>query len=59
MKDKTRLIPENKNADKKEKSDVEKYRDMKKGKGRRETQKFKKQYFDLYDDIKINHREDW
>ena len=59
MKDKTRLIPENKNAEKKEKSDVEKYRDMKKGKGRTETQKFKKQYFDLYDDIKINHREDW
>jgi hypothetical protein len=59
MKDKTRLIPENKNADKKEKSDVEKYRDMKKGKSRIETQKFKKQYFDLYDDIKINHREDW
>lgn len=59
MKDKTRLIPENKNADKKEKSDVEKYRDMKKGKSRTETQKFKKQYFDLYDDIKINHREDW
>ena len=59
MKDKTRLIPENKNADKKEKSDVEKYHDMKKGKSRTETQKFKKQYFDLYDDIKINHREDW
>ena len=59
MKDKTRLIPENKNADKKEKSDVEKYRDMKKGKSRTETQKFKRQYFDLYDDIKINHREDW
>lgn len=59
MKDKTRLIPENKNADKKEKSDVEKYRAMKKGKSRAETQKFKKQYFDLYDDIKINHREDW
>ena len=39
MKDKTRLIPENKNVDKKEKSDVEKYRDMKKGKGRTETER--------------------
>ena len=59
MKDKTRLIPENKNIDKKEKNDIEKYREMKKGKGRAETQKFKKQYFELYDDVKINHREDW
>ncbi len=59
MKDKTKLIPENKNIDKKEKSDIEKYREMKKGKGRAETQRFKKQYFELYDDVKINHREDW
>lgn len=59
MKDKTRLIPENKNIDKKEKSDIEKYREMKKGKDRAETQRFKKQYFELYDDVKINHREDW
>lgn len=59
MKDKTRLIPENKNIDKKEKSDIEKYREMRKGKGRAETQRFKKQYFELYDDVKVNHREDW
>ena len=59
MKDKTKLIPENKNIDKKEQSDIEKYREMKKGKGRAETQRFKKQYFELYDDVKINHREDW
>ena len=59
MKDKTNLIPENKNIDKKGKSDIEKYREMKKGKGRAETQRFKKQYFELYDDVKINHREDW
>lgn len=28
-------------------------------KRRQETQKFKAKYFELYDDVKINHREDW
>ncbi len=26
---------------------------------RAKTQKFKQQYFEYYDDVKINHREDW
>ncbi len=26
---------------------------------RAQTQKFKQKYFELYDDVKINHREDW
>lgn len=26
---------------------------------RQQTQQFKKEYFVKYDDIKINHREDW
>lgn len=26
---------------------------------RRETEKYKQRYFDYYDDVKINHREDW
>lgn len=57
MKDKTKLTPENENA-KREKSDVEKYREMKKS-NRQDTQRFKSNYFDRYDDVKINHREDW
>lgn len=57
MKDKTKLTPENENA-KREKSDVEKYREMKKS-SRQDTQRFKLNYFDKYDDVKINHREDW
>lgn len=57
MKDKTKLTPENENA-KREKSDVEKYREMKKC-SRQATQRFKLNYFDKYDDVKINHREDW
>lgn len=26
---------------------------------RAQTQQYKKQYFEFYDDVKINHREDW
>lgn len=26
---------------------------------RQETQRFKQKYFEYYDDVKINHREDW
>lgn len=26
---------------------------------RQETQRYKQKYFELYDDVKINHREDW
>lgn len=26
---------------------------------RAKTQQYKKQYFEFYDDVKINHREDW
>lgn len=26
---------------------------------RAETQKYKQKYFEYYDDVKINHREDW
>lgn len=26
---------------------------------RAQTQQYKKQYFEYYDDVKINHREDW
>lgn len=26
---------------------------------RANTQTFKQKYFELYDDVKINHREDW
>ncbi len=26
---------------------------------RQQTQNFKQKYFELYDDVKINHREDW
>lgn len=26
---------------------------------RAKTQQYKKQYFEYYDDVKINHREDW
>ena len=57
MVDKSKLTPENINA-KREKSDVEKYREMKKC-SRQDTQRFKSSYFDKYNDVKINHREDW
>lgn len=57
MKDKTKLAPENLKANR-EKTDVEKYREMKKC-SRKDTARFKATYFDKYDDIKINHREDW
>lgn len=30
-----------------------------KKKRQRETEAFKKKYFEYYDDIKISHREDW
>ena len=26
---------------------------------RSETQRYKQKYFEYYDDVKINHREDW
>ena len=26
---------------------------------RNETQRYKQKYFEYYDDVKINHREDW
>lgn len=26
---------------------------------RAQTQQYKKQYFEFYDDVKIDHREDW
>lgn len=26
---------------------------------RKETERFKKRYFEFYDDVKISHREDW
>lgn len=26
---------------------------------RADTQRYKQKYFELYDDVKINHREDW
>lgn len=26
---------------------------------RQQTQKYKQKYFEYYDDVKINHREDW
>ena len=26
---------------------------------RAQTQRYKQQYFEYYDDVKINHREDW
>lgn len=26
---------------------------------RQETQRYKQKYFEYYDDVKINHREDW
>lgn len=30
-----------------------------KKKKRRETEAFRKKYFEYYDDVKISHREDW
>ena len=38
------------------KAEIEK---QKKLKARREADAYKRKYFEFYDDIKINHREDW
>ncbi len=56
--DKTRLTPENLPADEPSNEAEKAAREALKRR-RAETQKFKKQYFDYYDDVKISHREDW
>ncbi len=38
---------------------VEKAKSAQKKLDRKRTEQFKQKYFELYDDVKINHREDW
>jgi hypothetical protein len=55
---KTKLTPVD--DDKKEPStEAQKYAKEQLMRERAKTQKFKSDYFLYYDDVKINHREDW
>lgn len=58
MEDKTILTPIN---DPKEpsKTEADKYARKELEKLRNETQRYKRDYFNHYNDVKISHREDW
>lgn len=56
--DKTRLTPENEPKEEPRTAAQKAAREALR-RERQATEKFKKQYFDYYDDVKISHREDW
>lgn len=56
--DKTKLTPENEPVEEPSNEALKAAREELKRR-RRETQAFKRKYFDFYDDVKISHREDW
>ncbi len=56
--DKTKLTPQNEVKPKPENA-AENYAREELLRHRRETERYKKNYFDYYDDVKISHREDW
>lgn len=56
--DKTKLTPENEPVEAPSNEALKAAREELKRR-RRETQAFKRKYFDFYDDVKISHREDW
>ncbi len=41
------------------KKELTKAEEAEKKRKQRETEAFKKRYFEYYDDVKISHREDW
>ncbi len=56
--EKARLTPINE-TNEEPKSEAEKRAREELKRHRQETQRFKQKYFEYYDDVKINHREDW
>lgn len=58
--EKARLTPiDDKPKDEKELSAAQKAAREELKRNRQQTQKYKQKYFEYYDDVKINHREDW
>ena len=58
-KDKTKLTPIIETKKEEELTPAQKQAKEQLKRARQQTQKYKKDYFDYYDDVKINHREDW
>lgn len=56
--EKARLTPINQTGEE-PKNEAEKRAREELNRHRQETQRFKQKYFEYYDDVKINHREDW
>ncbi|MGN0744578.1 MAG: hypothetical protein ACI4MZ_04815 [Christensenellales bacterium] len=59
--EKARLTPLNEKAEKDESelTQAQKHAREELKRHRSETQRYKQKYFEYYDDVKINHREDW
>lgn len=57
--EKARLTPINDTDKDKEISPAQKAAREELRRNRAQTQKYKQKYFEYYDDVKINHREDW
>lgn len=56
--EKTRLTPETEKPEK-DMTAARKEARRQIERNRQQTGQFKKKYFEYYDDVKINHREDW
>lgn len=50
---------EKKPTEKPKKKPLTKAQEAEKQRKLRETERFKRKYFEFYDDVKISHREDW
>lgn len=57
--EKIRLTPINDVRSEKPETEAEKKAREELKRHRQDTQRFKQRYFEYYDDVKINHREDW
>lgn len=57
--EKARLTPINEKAESTPSTEAEKNAREELKRHRNETQRYKQKYFEYYDDVKINHREDW
>lgn len=57
--EKARLTPVNEIEDDTPSTEAKKAAREELKRHRSETQRYKQKYFEYYDDVKINHREDW
>ena len=57
--EKARLTPVNEVEDGTSSTEAKKAAREELKRHRSETQRYKQKYFEYYDDVKINHREDW